>query len=75
MNGVVVDDIPTIINFHKQSSHSIYFSKQDIQLPLSVHGTTSYLPIHFPTNEEMEFCPSLELTSQDEWDPSHVEDL
>ena len=40
-----------------------------------MHGPISYLPVRYPSNEEMEFCPMLDLTSQDEWDPTCIETL
>ena len=73
MNNVIIDDIPTTLDLNGRSTHSVYFPDQDIRIPLQLHGPISYLPVRYPTDEELEFCPTLDLTSHDEWDPSCVE--
>ena len=73
MNNVIIDDIPTTLDLNGRSTHSVYFPEQDIRIRLQLHGPISYLPIRYPTEEELEFCPTLDLTSHDEWDPSCVE--
>ena len=75
INNVIVDDVPKSIDQRNTSTHSVFFPENNIRLPLQMHGPISYLPVRYPSNEEMEFCPMLDLTSQDEWDPTCIETL
>ena len=76
MNNVTVDDIPPSLDPTGRSTHSIYFKDEDVRLPLSLHGSISYLPVRFPSDEEMDQCLHLDLTSDDgEWDPMMVQNL
>jgi len=68
-NGVVIDDVPQCLDYHKTSTHSIWFPDEDIRMPLLMNGPISFLPVRYPTEEEMDTCIHLELTSYDEWDP------
>ena len=75
-HGVVVDDVPKFLDYYKRSSHSIYFPSDDIHLPLLMDGPTSYLPVRFPTDEELDYCPHLELScGESPWDPMSMKDL
>ena len=74
-NGVIVDDIPKCFDIQNKSTHSIIFPNEDHQLPLSQQGPISYLPVRYPSDEEMDFCLHFDLTSQDEWDPSMFTDI
>ena len=66
-NNVTIDDVP--MHLSPTSTHSIYFAANDIQLPLKLEGCISYLDIQYPTNDELENCQWLQLTSEREWDP------
>ena len=74
-NGVITDDVPKCLDPSKQSTHSIIFPDKPIHLPLQMNGPISYLPVRYPSDEEMEFCVHLDLTSDDEWDPSLFHDI
>ena len=72
-HGVVVDDCPIFLDQLNRSTHSVYFPNQDVRLPLSMKGPISYLPVRYPSEEEMEFCQHLELSDPSSpWDPSSL---
>ncbi len=76
IHGVIVDDVPRLLDPTNRSTHSIQFPKQQVTLPLSLFGPVSYLPVRFPNDEEMNFCERLELTCGDSaWDPSCLNGL
>ena len=76
IHGVVVDDVPQFLDYYKRSTHSVYFPTEDIRLPLQMDGPTSFLPVRYPTDEEMEFCPHLHLScGESPWDPLALNDL
>jgi hypothetical protein len=76
IHGVIVDDVPKLLDPSNRSTHSIQFPKQQVTLPLSLFGPVSYLPVRFPNDEEMNFCERLELTCGDAaWDPSCLNGL
>ena len=69
MNGVVIDDCPKALDYHGRSTHSIYFPDSNLRLPLSLKFPTSFLPVRRPSQEELDNCMTLELTSSDHWAP------
>ena len=75
MNGVVVDDCPTILDPTGRSTHSLYFPEQDVRLPLLSKFPISFLPVRYPSNIELDTCPTLSLTSQDDWDTSLFDNI
>ena len=68
VNGVVIEDCPKFLDKHNKSSHSIWFPDNNVILPLELKFPISFLPVRRPTEEELEFCETLELTSTDHWD-------
>ena len=44
----------------------------DLRLPLKVKGPVSYLPVNFPTDDEMSRCRHVNLTSEETWDPDNI---
>ena len=76
VHGVIVDDVPTFLDATGRSTHSIRIPESSIDLPLSMHGTISYLPVRYPTQEEIDEYEHIELTdSQAEWDPHCLDGL
>ena len=73
INGVVIDDIPPALDHYNTSKHAVWLPNGDVNLPLSMNGPISYLPVRFPTNEDMEFGEYVELTSSDNWNPDSLE--
>ena len=61
-NNVIVDDVPKCYDITGQSQQAIIIPEKDIILPLLVHGPTLYLPVRYPTDQEMEECEKIELT-------------
>jgi len=69
-NGIIVDDTPIHLSpINQPSTHSIYFPDEDIRLQLSLKGCISYFHSRIPTNEEIESCKWITLTSDEPWDP------
>ena len=66
-NNTVVDDIP--LHLSSSSSNSIYFPEEDVGLPLRLNGCISYLHMRYPTDDEINNCTWLHLTSTADWDP------
>ena len=75
MNGVIVDDCPTVLDPTGRSTHSLYFPQQDIRLPLLSKFPISFLPVRYPSTIELDTCPTLNLTSSDDWDTSLFQDM
>jgi hypothetical protein len=44
-------------------------------LPLSSKGPISYLPVRYPTDEELDTCLQFDLTSADNWTPSCLDGI
>ena len=68
--GLVVDDIPQCFDARGDSTHSIYLPSQDIRLPLSLHNAVSYLPVRYPTDEDMENGIDVHLSDDFSWHPT-----
>ena len=67
-NNVIIDDIPLHLDHRELSTHSIIFPDESVNLPLEMRGCTSYLPVRYPTDQELNECKELHLTSNEgEW--------
>ena len=44
----------------------------NIHLDIAFNGPVPYLPIQYPTDEEMVECQHIDLTPQELWDPSNI---
>ena len=76
MHGVVMDDVPQFLDYYKRSTHSVYFPAEDVRLPLMMDGPTSFLPVRYPNDDEIEYCPHLHLScGEGPWDPLALNDL
>jgi hypothetical protein len=54
LNDVVINDCPKFLTSRPNNeTHSIYFPKAELRIPLSTHGIHSYLPTRKPTNWEV----------------------
>jgi hypothetical protein len=71
LNDVIIDECPKFLSTNPtDATHSIFFPKEDIRIPLSTHGKHSCLTTRKPTKWELDNLDELELTSNDiEWDP------
>ena len=71
--GVTVNECPKFLaNTPTREHHSLYFSEQDLRIPLQLQGIISYLPTRLPTQHEIDdpTLPILQFTPLfDEWDP------
>jgi hypothetical protein len=66
-NGLVVNEVPK--QFDDTSLHAIVDPKSGTKLPLLLSGVILYLETRKPTNEELEECTHIELTSATPWEP------
>ena len=72
ITGVKVNDVPRMIDH--ESSQSIEFPDDGIMLPLDMVGPVPYLAVRYPTDEDLETSPHLNLTSADsDWNPQDLE--
>ena len=70
-NGLIVDDIPPAFDRLGNSTFSIYDPDKQIRLPLRNKGPIPHLNVRYPTNDDLDRCEYIELTSESEqWDPS-----
>jgi hypothetical protein len=65
-NGVSVCDNP----FDTHNTLSI--EHEDVLIPLAISGTNIFLDTHTPTQNELDTCPHIHLTSETEWNPHTV---
>ena len=70
VHGVDVDDCPVhLAPAHRPSTHSLWFDYEQVRIPLSLDGCTSYFNVRTPTDSELDTCTWLELSSSGDWDP------
>ena len=76
---VRVDDCPKHLSLGMNSTHSLHFPEEDVQIPLDLDGTISYFETHIPSQKELTECRHITLTLPEEWDPKSddfaIEDL
>jgi hypothetical protein len=69
-NGIVVDDIPKHFSPNPQHAiHSIYVPKEDLRIPLQLRGVISCFSSRSPSDQELQTCQWIEMTSSEEWSP------
>ena len=80
-NGLIIDDIPPAFDRLGSSTFSIYDLDKQIRLPLQNKGPIPHLNVRYPTDDDLDKCEHIELTSEfDMWDPddedcSHINSL
>lgn len=52
-----------------QSLHGIECINDEITFPFQMHGCISYMPIRAPTQDKMDNCRHILMTSEEVWDP------
>ena len=68
-NNIIVEDTPKCYDLNGTSRQAIIIPDQNILLPLHMHGPTTFLPVRYPTDTELQECERIELTSMSGWDP------
>ena len=66
--GIVVDDVPR--QFDPQSVHSIVVPGEDVTIPLDMNGVVSYFASHKPSEDDLDNCRRVVLSSDVPWNPS-----
>ena len=70
--GIIVNDVPKILDVQNTSTQSVIFPTDNVNIPIDFHGPVPYLPIRYPSDEDMETCQHLDITPNELWDPSHI---
>ena len=73
-NRIIVDDVPYTLDVLKRSSQALIIPDSDVEIPFRMHGPIPYIPVRSPTDDELNECPVLVLTSEELWDPESVID-
>ena len=68
-NGLIVEDVPKLYDVTGKSRQAIILPGNNVILPLLRHGPTTYLPVRYPTDIEVQECERLDLTSDNGWNP------
>jgi hypothetical protein len=69
--GIEVDDAPR--QYVAGSQHSLYVPDSNLRIPLQLRGIFSFLESRKPTQQEMDECEHIVLTSDAPWEPCSVE--
>ena len=67
-NQVIVDDVPKFLDITKQSKQAVIFSEDNVELDIKMKGPVPYSNVRKPSQDEINNCPHLTLTSADDWD-------
>ena len=49
------------------STQSIIFPHNDTELPILFNGPVPFIPVRYPTDEDIETCPTIHLTAEEGW--------
>jgi hypothetical protein len=63
IDEVLLDDVPQFLDYHNRSTHLVYFPLEDVCIPLAMTGPVSYIPVCYPSDQELEDCIHLELSA------------
>ena len=64
-----MDDVPKHLSPDGKSEHHISIEEMELKMPLELRGVISYLPVRYPTAEDLFTCEQVYMTSSDKWDP------
>ena len=66
--NITVDDVPKLFDYYNRSTQSILHRDTETSFPILFLGPIPYLPVREPTDEELETCIHIHLTSPENWD-------
>ena len=66
-NGITVSDVPK--QFDQNSFHAIDVPDENLTIPLHLKGVISFFDSHKPSEEELETCRHVTMTSDTPWNP------
>ena len=66
-NNIIVDDCPKLLDIKNTSTQSIIFPADDTELPILFNGPVPFIPVRYPTDEDLETCPTIHLTAEEGW--------
>ena len=70
VHGTIISDVPKFLDSTNTSTHSVTPASTNVEIPLSMYGPISYIPVRYPSDEELDQCEHLILTKPEtEWDP------
>ena len=64
-NGIIIDDVPKLFDKKGYPTQAATFPENNTSIPIDFHGPVPFLPIRYPTAEELSTCKHLELTSEE----------
>jgi hypothetical protein len=73
LNNITVDYVPKHLS--TKLTHSIIINEENFTIPLKLNGIISYFNARTPTNDEINNCSHIILTSLNEWNPYSTEFL
>ena len=68
-NGIIIDDVPKDLCHYGVSTQSIFSPQTDFSVPIEYNGPIPYIPVRYPTDDDLENYKWIELTSTSEWNP------
>ena len=70
-NGIIVDDVPPMVDVTNSTKCAIIIPQKGIKLPLYMYGPVSNLHVRYPTDWDLDNCPHIDLTFVESlWDPN-----
>ena len=67
-NNIIVNDCPKLFDLTHTSTQSVIIPDNSIEIPIHYHGPVPYIPIRYPTDEDLDgTCPTIHLTAEEGW--------
>ena len=71
-NGIIVDDIPKSIDVRNASKEALIVpSENSYEIPFKFKGPVPFIPVRTPSEEELETCRIIDITSEEPWNPEN----
>ena len=71
-HGVLIEDVPRAVDITNKSRQALFIPDTDYELPIQMNGPVPFIPVRKPTDNDLEFCEIYDITSPEEWNPSHI---
>ena len=70
-NNIAINDVHPSIDYYNKSTNDIFFPEMKKSIQISpTNKAISHVQVRYPTDDDLEDCNHLELTSSEDWSPS-----
>ena len=70
--GIIVNNVSKMLDALNTSTHVVTFPNKKVDIPIELYGPVPYLPIRYPTDQDIETYQHIDIIPNESWDPSYI---